>query len=179
MSHLPSLPPDAGLLEFFKEVPGAARPLLDYTQAVLRGDSPLTVAERELIGAYVSGLNACRFCRSVHSTIATEFGVPRETLTSALSDIDSSAVEDRMKPLLHFARKLTETPGQITADDARTVLDAGWEEGALRDAVTVCALLNMMNRIVDGLGLASHDGYVAAAASLLADGGYEGVKATL
>ena len=58
------LPGDAVvLLAVFRAYPDTARPLLDYHQALLRGRSPLSVAERELIAAYVSGLNACRYCR--------------------------------------------------------------------------------------------------------------------
>jgi hypothetical protein len=58
MSYLPSLKPDSVLLDVFRAYPDAARPLLDYHEALLRGPSPFTVAERELIAAYVSGLNA-------------------------------------------------------------------------------------------------------------------------
>jgi alkylhydroperoxidase family enzyme len=61
MTYLPSLPGDAVLLDVFRAYPGTSRPLLEYHQALLRGPSPLTVAERELIAAYVSGLNACRY----------------------------------------------------------------------------------------------------------------------
>jgi hypothetical protein len=45
---LPSLPEDAVLLDVFRAYPGTSRPLLDYHQALLRGTSPLTVAEWEL-----------------------------------------------------------------------------------------------------------------------------------
>jgi hypothetical protein len=57
MSYLPSLPHDATLLAVLRAYPASAGPLLDYHEAVLRGPSPLSVAERELIAAYVSGLN--------------------------------------------------------------------------------------------------------------------------
>ncbi len=56
MTYLPSLPADAILLDVFRAYPGTSRPLLAYHQALLRGPSPLSVAERELIAAYVSGL---------------------------------------------------------------------------------------------------------------------------
>src|SRR5215472_12863504 len=62
MAYLPSLPDDAVLLDVFRAYPQAAPPLLDYHQALLRGPSPLTEAEREPIAAYVSALNACRCC---------------------------------------------------------------------------------------------------------------------
>jgi len=70
MTYLPSLPGDAVLLDVFRAYPQASRPLLDYHQALLRGPSPLSVAERELIAAYVSGLNACGYCHGVHTATA-------------------------------------------------------------------------------------------------------------
>jgi len=56
----------------------------------------------------------------------------------------------RMKPLLRYVGKLTLTPAKITPEDAQAVLAAGWHEQALHDAVAVCGLFNMMNRMVEG-----------------------------
>ncbi len=36
-------------------------PISAWTQAVMRGDSPWSVGERELFAAFVSRLNKCRF----------------------------------------------------------------------------------------------------------------------
>src|SRR5690349_7984961 len=75
MTYLPSVPDDAVLLDVFRAYPEIYRPLLDYHQALLRGPSPLSIAERELIAAYVSGLNACRYCHGVHQATAQAFGI--------------------------------------------------------------------------------------------------------
>ncbi|MDQ3451020.1 MAG: hypothetical protein M3455_08940, partial [Actinomycetota bacterium] len=49
MTFLPSLPDSAKLLDVFRAYPDTARPLVDYHEALMRGLSPLTVAERELV----------------------------------------------------------------------------------------------------------------------------------
>lgn len=41
----------------------------------------------------------------------------------------------------------------MTEADANRVYAAGWDEQALFDAVSVCALFNFMNRIVEGSGI--------------------------
>jgi hypothetical protein len=41
--------------------PETGRPLTELAEVPLRGDSTLTRGERELIAAYVSSLNQCRF----------------------------------------------------------------------------------------------------------------------
>lgn len=176
MTYLPSLPQDAVLLDVFRAYPETSRPLLDYHQALLRGPSPLTVTERELIAAYVSGLNACRYCHGVHQATAEVFGIGEDTLAALLTDVSAAPVPERMKPLLRYTGKLTLTPAKITSDDAETVLAAGWEEKALHDAVAVCGLFNLMNRLVDGLGITAGEEYFRTSARRLAEIGYMGLR---
>ena len=176
MAYLPSLPADAVLLDVFRAYPDTARPLMDYHQALLRGPSPLSVAERELIAAYVSGLNACRYCHGVHTATAQAFGIGEGTLAALLADVTTAPVAEPMKPILRYAGKLTLTPAKITHEDAEAVLAAGWEEQALHDAVAVCALFNMMNRLVEGLGITAGEDYFQTAAGRLAGPGYAGLK---
>jgi len=176
MSYLPSLPDDAPLLDVFRAYPEVAGPLLDYHQALLRGPSPLTVAERELIAAYVSGLNACGYCHGIHRATAEVFGIAEGTVTALLADVDTAPVAERMKPVLRYVGKLTLTPSRMTPTDAQAVLAAGWDEKALHDAVSVCALFNMMNRLVDGLGVTAGEDYPRVAGRRLVDIGYTGLK---
>jgi hypothetical protein len=52
MAHLPSLPAKATLLDGFKAFPETNRPLLEFHEALLRGPSPFTEAEREMIATF-------------------------------------------------------------------------------------------------------------------------------
>ena len=176
MAYLPSLKPDAVLLDAFRAYPDAARPLLDYHEVLLRGPSPFTVAERELIAAYVSGLNACGYCHGVHRATAEAFGIAEGTLDALLGDPDTAPVDARMRPVLRYVRKLTEAPSRVTPDEVGAVLDAGWSERAVHDAASICGLFNLMNRIVDGLGLRAGDEYFALSSRRLADIGYAGLR---
>ncbi len=176
MTYLPSLPADAVLLDVFRAYPDIYRPLIDYHQALLRGPSPLTVAERELIAAYVSGLNACRYCHGVHRATAEAFGIGEGILAGLLDDLDTAPAGDRMKPLLRYVSKLTLTPAKITLGDAGAVLAAGWPDRALHDAVAVCGLFSLMNRLVEGLGITAGENYFASSARRLADRGYAGLR---
>ncbi|GAA4487525.1 carboxymuconolactone decarboxylase family protein [Actinoallomurus oryzae] len=171
MPFLSSLPDAAGVLDVMKAFPEASAPLVDYHEVVLRGPSALTVGERELIAAYVSGLNACHYCRGVHGAVAEAFGVEEGVLTALLADVESAPVRDELKPLFAYVRKLTLTPSRMAPADADAVFAAGWEEKALFDAVSVCALFNFMNRLVEGLGVkAPDDAYFAVAARRLTSG---------
>ena len=176
MTFLPSLPDNAKLLDVFRVFPDTASPLLDYHEALMRGPSALSVAERELIAAYVSGLNACDYCYGVHQVTAEQFGIDEAVLTGLLADLSTAEVDDRIRPLLDYIGKLTRDPGRVSPADARAVLAAGWDERALHDAVSVCALFSFMNRFVNGLGITADADYSNTSGTRLADHGYAGLK---
>src|ERR687888_881516 len=94
MAYLRSLPDRAVLRDVFAAFPHTSRPLLDYHEALLRGPSPFTVAERELIAAYVSGLNACTYCHGVHTATARAFGIDERLVAALLADLDTSPVSE-------------------------------------------------------------------------------------
>lgn len=152
MKQFPSLPDNHQLDSVFRRFPHSAGPLLEYHDRVLRDPSPLTVGERELIAAYVSGLNACTYCHGSHVLAASAFGVDETLFEGLMNDLQTSAIDEKLKPILAYAGKLTTSPSRMTARDAQAVYDAGWDEQALFDAVSVCALFNLMNRIVEGTG---------------------------
>ena len=179
MPYLRSLPDDAVLLQVFQRYPEYSRPVIDYHELVMRGPSPFTVAERELIAAYVSGVNACSYCHGVHTATAEAFGVPPGLLADALADLDSSAVDERLRPVLRYVGKLTGAPSRVGPDDADAVFAAGWDETALYHAVLVCALFNFMNRMVDGLGIRADESYYAVSGNRLHSVGYAGLQSLL
>lgn len=156
MGVFPSIEGEPSLDKVFRRFPHTLQPLLEYHDRLLRDPSPLTVAERELIAAYVSGLNACTYCHGAHVVAAQAFGIERGLFDGLMADIDTSAVDAKLKPLLAYMRKLTLTPSMMSDRDAEPVYAAGWDEQALFDAVSVCALFNFMNRIIEGCGIKSN-----------------------
>lgn len=84
-----------------------------------------------------------------------------------------------MRPLLWYVGKLTREPARVSHSDARRVLDAGWDEEALHDAVSVCALFNFMNRFVSGLGVSAGEDYFDVSGNRLAHHGYAALKTML
>jgi uncharacterized peroxidase-related enzyme len=132
---------------------GTGRPLIEYHEALLRGESPFTVPEREMMAAYVSGVNACQYCHGAHTAAAKQYGVSERLISDLLVNIRTAGVSEKMVPVLSYVRKLTLTPTKMTQADADVVYAAGWSERALYDAVQICCLYNFMNRFVEGIGL--------------------------
>lgn len=126
---------------------------IDLAEDIMRGSSALSISERELMGAYVSGLNGCTFCFGAHAATAAQFGIDKSLFESLIEDIDSTPIDNKLKPLLHYIKKLTENPTRMIQADADAVYAAGWDDKALSDAVFVCAHFAMANRMVEGHGI--------------------------
>ena len=179
MTFLPSVPERASLLDIFKSFPGTSRPLIEFHEALMRGPSPLSAAERELIAAYVSSLNGCRYCRGVHTATAELLGTPAGTVERLIDNFDDAPVADKMRPVLAFARKLTGDAAAIRRRDVEAILHAGWSEDTVYYTAAVTALFSFMNRLVEGLGIELDPAYVPAAAKRLAERGYAPILAML
>jgi uncharacterized peroxidase-related enzyme len=173
MPRLRSLPEQPVMRDLYRAYPASCRPLGEFTEAAMRGPSPFTQGQRELIAAYVSGLNACVYCHGTHVGVAEACGVATDLITALLDDIETAPVEARMKPILRYVRKLTLSPARIADADAAAVYDAGWGDDALYSTILVTALFNFYNRLVDGVGLALPDGYAPEAAKRLSTKGYD------
>ncbi len=179
MSFFKSLPEDAGVRHILTLNPQAGRALVEFHTAALRNEGPLEPRHKELIAAYVSGLNACQYCFGVHAETAQAFGLEAGTLEHLLTDIDSAGVDERLKPLLRYARKLTLEPSRMTEADAQAVFAAGWSESALHEAVLTVCLFNFMNRLLEGHGVKGNPGVFSARGQALRDEGYEPLLAFL
>ncbi len=153
MPFLPSLLENAHLSDLFQLFPRGLRPLMEYTDSLLRGESDLSIGERELIATYTSALNACTFCYGSHRAYAELFGIDAALIDALVADLESAPVDAKLRPILTYVAKLKDMPPRLTDADARAVFDAGWSEAALFDAIQICGLFNMMNRLVEGAGI--------------------------
>lgn len=153
MTFFPSLPEDAGLAEIQGPYPDIWILWGKFSEALMRGPGPLPVAERELVAAYVSGLNGCDYCWADHTMAAKVFGIDADVFTKLLEDVDSSSADEKMKPVLKYVKKLTQTPSKLVQADADAIYAAGWTEPQFHYVIAVTARYNFINRIVDGHGV--------------------------
>lgn len=176
MSFLLSSPGVTDFPDVFQKYPKRAALMLRLIDDIMRGDSPFSEAEREMIFAYVSSQNSCSFCYESHKPVAAAFGIDEAVFDELQQDIDTASVSEKLKPVLKFVRKLTDTPFKMVASDAEAIYDAGWDEQAFVDAVSVCAIANYFNRFVDGVGIDVSDEHAReTGARLLPTIGYAGL----
>ena len=137
------------LLDFRKET---AAPLCRLTQVLLRGESSLTEAEREMIAAYVSSLNECVFCSSAHTATTCALPGGKESgIQPMASDLTELVVSDKMKSLLQIAAKVQQNGNRVTKEDIDVAKTSGATDLEIHDTVLISALFCLYNRYVDGL----------------------------
>jgi len=168
-----------GLLRFRPET---GHPLGQLAEVLLRGDHSLGRGERELIAAYVSGRNECRFCCDSHSAIAAvqlDAGLP--LVEQVHADLESAPISEKLRALLRIAGAVQVSGRTVTPALVEGARQAGASDVEIHDAVLIAAAFCMYNRYVDGLGtLASPDGpsYYLAAAQHVAQRGYATLPAS-
>jgi len=149
MSAFPSIQPIKGIREVFKYPDDSSkqRAIFAVAESVLRSPSPLSIADRETIAAFTSSLNHCEFCQGSHTTFALKEGADPEEIALVTN---GEYEKHRLAPLFEYIKILTLNPSSLTEDDYHKVINAGFTEIELHDAILVGAAFNMFNRIVEG-----------------------------
>ncbi|MFD0204823.1 MULTISPECIES: carboxymuconolactone decarboxylase family protein [Saccharothrix] len=165
------LPGISGLLRFRPET---AKPLNALAEALLRAPNSLPAGERELIAAYVSGLNECQFCRDSHSAFAAAQLDEGMTLVRQVrADLDTAPVSDKLRALLRIAAAVQESGRKVTTELVEAARAQGATDVEIHDTVLIAAAFCMFNRYVDGLGTVAPDdpsGYAASARRIVEQG---------
>ncbi len=93
-------------------------------------------------------------------------------MRGALEDVETSGLEEKERALLRFTARLNDEPASVSAEDIATLHAVGWDDAAVHDAISVCALFNFYNRWVDGAGVHGTPELYEASGKRMAQGGY-------
>lgn len=133
--------------------PETGKYLYELAQVLLRGPSPLTPSEREMIATFVSHRNSCKFCMSSHAAAARcLLGDDAQLMDEVLSDYSIANVSEKMKALLNIAGKVQILGKEVQQEDIDAARNSGANDMDIHDTVLIAATFSMFNRYVDGLG---------------------------
>jgi uncharacterized peroxidase-related enzyme len=175
MPHIALDSAEPGIRGLLRFRPETGRPLSDLAEVLLRGPSTLTRGERELIAAYVSALNDCRYCTSSHSACAAaQLPEGMELVEQVRADPGTAAVSAKLKALLQIASAVRHSGRAVTAELVAGARAAGATDVEIHDTVLIAAAFCMFNRYVDGLATVAPDdpGVYEAGAQRLVTHGY-------
>lgn len=152
MAHInvPDGVPGIRSLAMFR--PDTGKHLYDLAQVLLRGQSPLSPAERELIASHVSAGNGCDFCMNSHAAAARVlYEEKSEVVDCVIHGKDSPILSEKMKALLAIAGKVRENGKWVRPEDVEAARNVGATDRDIHDTVLIAATFSMFNRYVDGL----------------------------
>jgi uncharacterized peroxidase-related enzyme len=144
--------PDAARVAFYHK-DFFARPMGAWTHAAMRGPSTWSIGERELMAALVAKWNSCAFCVGAHGAVAAK-EVQRPAVDATLADFRTAPISEGLKATLTFLEIMTLRPMQLTAENAKNVLDAGVSADGMKDAIAVGALFSIVTRYANALDFA-------------------------
>lgn len=142
------LPGIRALLDFRPET---AAPLTALANALLHAPNSLSPGDRELIAAYVSRLNGCRFCQRSHAAIAACHLGSDSVVTAVIDDPDTASISPKLRALLAIAAEVQRGGREVHAETIAGARAAGASDVELHDTVLIAAAFCMFNRYVDGL----------------------------
>jgi uncharacterized peroxidase-related enzyme len=174
MPHIALNSAEPGIRGLLRYRPQTARPLGELTEVLLRGPGTLTRGERELIAAYVSALNDCRYCSSSHSACAAaQLPGGMAVVEQVRAGPATAPVPAKLKALLAIAAAVVQSGRAVTTEQVAGARVAGATDLEIHDTVLIAATFCMFNRYVDGLATIAPDDpavYAAGAQHLLTHG---------
>jgi uncharacterized peroxidase-related enzyme len=175
VAHIPLPDGPVGIRALFAFRPEPAKPMAELANILLHAPNSLTAGERELIAAYVSSLNQCRYCLDSHAAIASwHFGNDEGFVRSVVNDPESAVISDKLKALLDIAARVQQSGTLVRSADIERARQRGATDLEMHDTVLIAAVFCMFNRYVDGLavGTFSDPASLRERAKLVAEYGY-------
>jgi len=123
-----------------------------YIQSCHR-PSPVSRAEREMIGVTVSRLNKCTYCQTHHAAgLKRLLPTDRKQVADQVFNNDLSELSARESAMLAYATLLTTEPSSVTQSTVDQLKMIGITDREILDIAQVTAYFAYANRIVLGLG---------------------------
>jgi uncharacterized peroxidase-related enzyme len=162
--------PDAARITFYRP-DFYGRHAKRLTHEAMRGPSAWSVADRELMAAYVSTVNECPFCVGAHTATASRAYEDPDRVAAVLADLASAPIDEGLRATLELLGTLA-GDGPVSADDVRAVLAAGVSPEQIRDALAVGFAFNTTGRLANAFAfdMLSPAGFEAGAKYLLKRG---------
>jgi uncharacterized peroxidase-related enzyme len=177
LAHVKQLGETPNLVDLFKSYPDLGRNVLGFMQAAFTLSSELSRGDCERVAAYVSAVNGCSYCHTIHSHAARVCGIDPDLLPEF--DAGKEAESEKWRTAYAMARQITTDPAGVTPYLADACRQAGWSDEAITQIAMVTTGFNLMNRLVDGLGLEGDEDFLLGAGERLGTISYGGTAEKL
>ncbi len=115
-------------------------PIVEFLDGVIQSAEELTWADCERIGLELGRQNGSAFCAGIRAGMIRALGEGEAT------------PEDKLLPILTYARKLSDDSSSITEADVQVVRDAGWSDQTVEDVAGLVSILKVYSMLANGMG---------------------------
>lgn len=145
-----------GILKCFATHPPLLRHMMDLSEHLIFSDGTLVRRHKEMIAAFVSTQNECPYCADSHGFFFRVHGGTSMALAAIQTGkFKSPELTMAEQALLQFAQKVNLDSHRITPRDVDALLESGWSQLQIAEAVHVAALFATFNRVANAFGLVS------------------------
>jgi uncharacterized peroxidase-related enzyme len=125
------------------------RAFFHYYDVLMKGDSGLTRAEREMIVVAVSRINNCTYCTVAHGAALRILSKNPLIADQISANYRVADLTPRQRAMLDFAVKVTERSGEIDGADFEGLRSHGFTDSDIWDIGAVAAFFNLSNRMAN------------------------------
>ena len=133
--------------------PEQLRAFLAYNDALVKKDSGLTVAEKEMLIVAFSAKNGCSYCVQSHgAALRGASGNPYVADQLAINYKEADITE-RERAMIDFGMKVTFDSASVNEKDFETLKAHGFSNEDIWDIAATTAFYNMSNRMMSFLAV--------------------------
>ena len=141
--------------------PDELRAFWAYHEALMRKESGLSKAEREMIVVATSAVNNCLYCVVAHGAILRIYEKSTQISEQIATNFRKADITDRQKAMLEFAEKVALQSDQIADPDFQALYAHGFSDEDIWDIGAVTALFALSNRMASLTSMRPNDEFYA------------------
>ena len=142
----------------FSHRPEEARAFFAWHDALLlKEDSGLTKAEREMIVVATSGANHCLYCVVAHGAILRVISKQPQLADQLATNYRKADISERQRAMLAFALKVSHDSADIVEADFEALRGHGFSNEDIWDIGAITALFGLSNRMANLMSLRPND----------------------
>lgn len=137
--------------------PDELRAFVSYHDALMKRDSGLSKAEREMIVIATSAENSCLYCIISHGAILRIYSKHPTLSDQIAANYRKADLTDRQKAMLDFAVKICNQSAEVGDEDFAELHAHGFSDEDIWDIGAITALFALSNRMANLTSMLPND----------------------
>ena len=137
--------------------PDELRAFVAYHDALMKRDSGLSKAEREMIVIATSAENSCLYCIISHGAILRIYSKHPTLSDQIAANYRKADLMDRQKAMLDFAVKICNRSAEVSDEDFAELHAHGFSDEDIWDIGAITALFALSNRMANLTSMLPND----------------------